>query len=146
MRDTGFKGWSSSALRRLFNEHRGDYAILKRLNDVLKERNSDSDNDLHIEVAMAIRVAQKHENVRAATHHQDVLGIILARHGQIADGRPLFQYRITEAEYKALRDCSSSDNLRLIRHFEKGGSGSSGLEFKRPAVGAASGGLRWWPA
>ncbi len=42
--------------------------------------------------------------------------------------------------------CSSSDNLRLIRHFEKGGSGSSGLEFKRPAVGAASGGLRWWPA
>ena len=38
--------------------------------------------------------------------------------------------------------CSSSDNLRLIRHFEKGGSGSSGLEFKRPAVDAASGGLR----
>jgi hypothetical protein len=27
--------------------------------------------------------------------------------------------------------CSSSDNLRLIRHFEKGGSSSSGLEFKR---------------
>jgi hypothetical protein len=23
--------------------------------------------------------------------------------------------------------CSSSDNLRLIRHFEKGGSGSSGV-------------------
>src|SRR5882762_10444850 len=40
--------------------------------------------------------------------------------------------------------CSLSDNLRLIRHFEKGGSGSSGLEFKRPAVGAASDGLRWW--
>jgi hypothetical protein len=41
-------------------------------------------------------------------------------------------------------ECSLSDNLRLIRHFEKGGSGSSGLEFKRPAVGAASDGLRWW--
>ena len=40
------------------------------------------------------------------------------------------------------RTGSSSDNLRLIRHFEKGGSGSSGLEFKRPAVDAASGGLR----
>ena len=25
----------------------------------------------------------------------------------------------------------------------KGGSGSSGLEFKRPAIDAASGGLRW---
>ena len=40
--------------------------------------------------------------------------------------------------------CSSSDSLRLIRHFEKGGSGSSGLEFKRLAVGAASDGWRWW--
>jgi hypothetical protein len=25
------------------------------------------------------------------------------------------------------RDCPSSDDLRLIRHFEKGGSGSSGV-------------------
>jgi hypothetical protein len=38
--------------------------------------------------------------------------------------------------------CSSSDNLRLIGHFEKGGFGSSGVEVKRPACGAASGGLR----
>jgi hypothetical protein len=43
-----------------------------------------------------------------------------------------------------LGECSSSGNLRLIRLFEKRGSGSSGLEFKRPAVGAASDGLRWW--
>ena len=42
--------------------------------------------------------------------------------------------------------CPSSDNLRLIRRLAKGGSGSSGLEFKRPAVDAASGGLRWWQA
>ena len=40
------------------------------------------------------------------------------------------------------RRCPSSGNLRLIRRFEKRGSGSSGLEFRRPAVGAASGGLR----
>ncbi len=39
-------------------------------------------------------------------------------------------------------ECPSSGNLRLIRRFEKRGSGSSGLEFRRPAVGAASGGLR----
>jgi ABC-type nitrate/sulfonate/bicarbonate transport system substrate-binding protein len=39
--------------------------------------------------------------------------------------------------------CPSADDLRLIRRFEKGGSGSSGLEFKRPAADAASGGLRW---
>jgi DNA-binding transcriptional LysR family regulator len=43
------------------------------------------------------------------------------------------------------QDCPSSGNLRLIRH-SKRGSGSSGLEFKRPAAGAASGGLRWWQA
>ena len=41
------------------------------------------------------------------------------------------------------RMCPSADDLRLIRRFEKGGSGSSGLEFKRPAADAASGGLRW---
>ena len=34
--------------------------------------------------------------------------------------------------------CPSSDDLRLVRRFVKGGSGSSGLEFKRPATDAAS--------
>ena len=42
-----------------------------------------------------------------------------------------------------IADCPSADKLRLVRRFEKGGSGSSGLEFKRPAADAASGGLRW---
>jgi uncharacterized protein len=42
-----------------------------------------------------------------------------------------------------LPHCPSADDLRLSRRFEKGGSGSSGLEFKRPAADAASGGLRW---
>ena len=41
------------------------------------------------------------------------------------------------------KECPSANDLRLIRRFEKGGSGSSGLEFKRPAADAASGGLRW---
>jgi branched-chain amino acid transport system permease protein len=44
---------------------------------------------------------------------------------------------------QTLPGCPSADDLRLIRRFEKGGSGSSGLEFKRPAADAASGGLRW---
>ena len=39
--------------------------------------------------------------------------------------------------------CPSSDDLRLVRRFVKGGSGSSGLEFKRPATDAASVGWRW---
>jgi len=39
-------------------------------------------------------------------------------------------------------DCPSADNLRLVRCFEKEGSGSSGLEFRRPAADAASVGLR----
>jgi two-component sensor histidine kinase len=34
--------------------------------------------------------------------------------------------------------CPSSDDLRLVRRFVKGGSGSSGLEFKRLATDAAS--------
>jgi len=44
------------------------------------------------------------------------------------------------------RYCPSSDDLRLVRRFEKGGSGSSGLKFKRHTAGAASGGLRWLQA
>ena len=58
----------------------------------------------HVEVVMALRAAQRNVNERAAAHHQDVLGKILARHGQIVDGRPLFQYRVTESEYKQLRE------------------------------------------
>ena len=45
--------------------------------------------------------------------------------------------------FQVSTDCPSADDLRLIRRFEKGGSGSPGLEFKRPAADAASGGLRW---
>ena len=47
---------------------------------------------------------------------------------------------------EAVKVCPSADDLRLIRRFEKGGSGSSGLEFKLPAADAASGGLRWFCA
>src|SRR3984957_15515935 len=39
--------------------------------------------------------------------------------------------------------CPSADNVRLVRRFAKRGSGSSGLEFRRPAADAASVGLRW---
>ena len=96
--------WSSSALRRLFDEHRIDRSILMLLNDALKKRNNDADNVLHLEVAAALRSAQRQVNERAAAHHQDVLAAILTRHDQIVDGRPLFQYRITEAEYQQLRE------------------------------------------
>jgi hypothetical protein len=59
---------------------------------------------------------------------------------QVIDDRIMFyEGHESPAEHKG---CSSSDNLRLIGHFEKGGFGSSGVEVKRPACGAASGGLR----
>jgi hypothetical protein len=47
---------------------------------------------------------------------------------------------VLQARYEL--DCPSADNLRLVRCFEKEGSGSSGLEFRRPAADAASVGLR----
>jgi len=66
--------------------------------------------------------------------------------GVVADNTKLyegtFKAGFDRLETKAI-DCPSADDLRLIRRFEKGGSGSSGLEFKRPAADAASGGLRW---
>jgi hypothetical protein len=51
--------------------------------------------------------------------------------------------RITGGRIDYVGDCPSSDDLRLVRRFVKGGSGSSGLEFKRPATDAASVGWRW---
>ena len=64
---TDLRGWSSSALRRLFDEHRDDYSILNRLNEALKQRYNDSDNDLHVEVVMALRAAQRNVNERACS-------------------------------------------------------------------------------
>jgi hypothetical protein len=49
--------------------------------------------------------------------------------------------RITSIRVLAA-ECPSADNLRLVRRFAKRGSGSSGLEFRRPAADAASVGLR----
>jgi hypothetical protein len=51
-------------------------------------------------------------------------------------------FRQSRRERKKV-ECPSSDDLRLIRRFEKGGSGSFGLEIMQPAIDAASGGLRW---
>ena len=50
--------------------------------------------------------------------------------------------RGTNERSEVLSYCPSSGNLRLVRRFAKGGSGSSGLEFRRPAADAASVGLR----
>jgi TIR domain len=48
-----------------------------------------------------------------------------------------------EAERVAEVECPSSDDLRRFERFRNGGSGASGLKFKRPSVDAASVGLRW---
>jgi class 3 adenylate cyclase len=89
-----------------------------------------------------------HDRVRAS--RKELFEPTIARHhGAIfklmGDGL-LAEFSSVVEAMERIRRCPSSDNLRLIRHFEKRGSGSSGLEFKRPAVGAASGGLRWWQA
>jgi hypothetical protein len=42
--------------------------------------------------------------------------------------------------------CPSSDNLRLTGISSREALVHQGLEFKRPAVDAASDGLRWWHA
>lgn len=95
--------------------------------------------------ALIVRRTQSAVTVQMKTL-EDELGFALfdrsKRPPVLSDAGRAFAVKAADA----VEACSSSDNLRLIRHFEKGGSGSSGLEFKRPAVGAASGGLRWWPA
>jgi hypothetical protein len=59
----------------------------------------------------------------------------LSGSGEIADPQQTAEF--------LLRNCPSSDDLRLIGRFEKGGSGSSGVKVRLPAADAASGDLRW---
>ena len=65
--------------------------------------------------------------------------LALITHAQVAV--VLEEAEIAELEARAF-SCPSADNLRLVRRFAKRGSGSSGLEFRRPAADAASVGLR----
>ena len=51
---------------------------------------------------------------------------------------PLTRLQDDEVMAEALGHCPSSDNLGQFRWFSKGGSGSSGLGFKRLAGDAAS--------
>ena len=54
-----------------------------------------------------------------------------------------FQTFWLQQEPLSKKDCPSSDDLRRFERFRNGGSGSSGLEFMRLSVDAASVGLRW---
>ncbi|MEW6396410.1 MAG: redoxin domain-containing protein, partial [Pseudomonadota bacterium] len=77
-------------------------------------------------------------------HKAELLGISVDGawcHAAFARDRRLHFPLLADFEPKG--DCPSADNLRLLRRFAKRGSGSSGLEFKRPAADAASVGLRW---
>ena len=89
-------------------------------------------------------------NRRAAVEKQKLAGKVdQGERAGVTSGKNMdgfFALIVAIIEKNGLKDadihCPSSGNLRLIRRFEKRGSGSSGLEFRRPAVGAASGGLR----
>ena len=59
-----------------------------------------------------------------------------------AEGEQRAVKTLETAAQRMSPDCPSADNLRLVRRFAKRGSGSSGLEFRRPAADAASVGLR----
>ena len=52
------------------------------------------------------------------------------------------ELQLEKAEADATEDCPSSDDLRHIAGFRKGGSGSSVIEIMRHSVDAASDGLR----
>ena len=75
---------------------------------------------------------------RSSVDLETVLDTLVETAGRLCRADRAHMFRRRDNMY-----CPSSDDLRLVRRFAKGGSGSSGLEFKRPAADAASGDLRW---
>ena len=114
---------STRELADIYDGHPDDYDLISELNEVLKQRRDDDDFaiDLQVRIAMALRAARrqgwspKPKDVGASrppagatrsdrTPVRDWLGPLLQRNGlQRPDGRPLFRYRMTTAEYGQAR-------------------------------------------
>ena len=78
-------------------------------------------------------VTPRGKTVLKAFEYQDV---------RLLPGTLLTQVEQARRLYSSMSDCPSSDDLRHIAGFQKGGIGSSEIEIMRHAGGAASDGLR----
>ena len=141
-------GWGRGSVLNRISEERADAsaALAKAARDARAAFGEDTEDELGETLNIVAETAKElgipiSDNVKAMldAHSVSFTGGTISLHD--GDGVPLRGLGVGST-----RLCPSSDNLRPIRHFEKGGSGSSGLEFKRPAVDAASGGLRLWLA
>ncbi|WP_162252285.1 STY4851/ECs_5259 family protein [Mesorhizobium sp. Root102] len=99
---------SDLGLAQHFVMHRESSEELRKLNEVLKSRNSDAASDLHIEVQQALRQLRHLDNRQqrpaiVATGSGPVRDwireFLSARGLTYADGRPLYRYRMSDEEY-----------------------------------------------
>ena len=110
-------------LAEMFQWRGDDLAFLDALNEELKQRNSDTANDLHMKVVMARRAlarAQPSAQPRQAapppaSPHGWLHAFLGARRLPRPDGRPFYRYRMADSEYERaktiLRDLASSGGL-----------------------------------
>lgn len=103
---------SDQQLFEIYEQNRLSESILQALNEELKTRDSDAALDLHVEVARARRALARMAAVNrdAAAHAPagPVRGwlrdFFAARAMARPDGRPLFRYRMTDAEFDRAND------------------------------------------
>lgn len=107
----------------MFQRRSDDRAFLDALNEELKQRNSDTANDLHMKVVMARRALARtqpsaHPRQAApppASPHGWLHAFLGARRLPRPDGRPFYRYRMADSEYERaktiLRHLASSGGL-----------------------------------
>jgi hypothetical protein len=82
-------------------------------------------------IALAVGIADvKAQEAEPRSYSNTPVGLNFLIAGYVfAQGKLAFDpnLSIADANFRSSTGCPSSDNLRLIRQFEKGGSGSSGV-------------------
>lgn len=111
------RGYTDAELRSQFARHRDDLVQLDALNRELNSRDTDEAFDLQIEVVQVLTSLRKaaQTNTRGDAVAAWLKAFLLSRRMSAADGRPLHQYRMSDAEYESARLLLKASRSRLDR-------------------------------
>ncbi|MCK1472841.1 STY4851/ECs_5259 family protein [Bradyrhizobium sp. CW10] len=103
----GLSRLDDGQLAEMFQQRRDDPLFLDALNEALKQRDSDEAIDLQIEVVKARRAVPRPAMAGESSVGQQsspisdwLRGFLTARNLMRPDGRPLYRYRMADAEYE----------------------------------------------
>lgn len=110
------KNFSDLALREEYERSRDNYHALVEINAELKNRDSDASFDLQLDVVSAINALRKRGKAASDSIARWIRVYLFRRNLSLPDGRPLHQYRMTDAEYAEANDILREAMPRLLGH------------------------------